>query len=217
MFRKLSLRAFTLIELLVVIAIIGILASMLLPTLGKAKEKALAIACVNNVRQLGLAMQMYGDDSNDRLPLAQTNSVPWTSSNPEPWTKPLQSYFLNLKVLKCPSLSQKYDEAPINYFMGAKAAYYEGFPLVGPRSVSLRAPRFASAYILSGDSNYRFPTWDANQVNYLVDTLFDNDYSPAPFHNGRLNILFADIHVSSYKKFTPGEMTFSYYQEGIPW
>ena len=96
-----------------------------------------------------------------------------------------------------------------NYFMGSRAVYVETLA-DGP--VDLRRIQQPSQYILSGDNNYQFETYDADPDNYTHDTLFS---FPSPAHSGQVNVLFADQHVKAYKNFNAGEMTYSFDFPGI--
>jgi prepilin-type N-terminal cleavage/methylation domain-containing protein len=87
-------QGFTLIELLVVIAIIAILAAILLPVLGRAKEKTRSAQCMGNLRQWGLSYRMYADDNSDFLPRrGQGVQVLAQINRPEDWFNALPAYF----------------------------------------------------------------------------------------------------------------------------
>jgi prepilin-type N-terminal cleavage/methylation domain-containing protein len=94
-----SARGFTLIELLVVIAIIAVLASLLLPALGRAKRSARSVACLSNLHQIGLALDLYVQEHNDRLPSCA--QLPTVNTNLPPITTVLGPYLRANAVFLC--------------------------------------------------------------------------------------------------------------------
>jgi prepilin-type N-terminal cleavage/methylation domain-containing protein/prepilin-type processing-associated H-X9-DG protein len=99
--------AFTLIELLVVIAIIAILAGMLLPALGRAKETARRIACVNDLKQLSMSVVMFADDNQGRFPQRQRGPGDAGPDTDYRWPVQLEDYYKDYRVLLCPSDVEK--------------------------------------------------------------------------------------------------------------
>jgi prepilin-type N-terminal cleavage/methylation domain-containing protein len=204
-------RAFTLIELLVVIAIIAILASMLLPALGNAKEKARSIQCLSHLRQISLAMRMYADDANGFYP-ESGGVIPWNQTDSQThrlsWMQQIVSLTQNTNIYHCPDDRL----SGYSYFNGVRAAFI-ALNTEGP--VNTKNIQFPVAYVLSGDTVW--PTGgilDADKDDYsqnCVGGLFNGyPWEEWRVHTQGQNILFDDGHARWYRGYDSNEMTFRY-------
>jgi prepilin-type N-terminal cleavage/methylation domain-containing protein/prepilin-type processing-associated H-X9-DG protein len=93
---------FTLMELLLVIALVSTLAALMLPAVSRGREAGRSAACLSNLRQAGLALQLYTQDFNNRLPMMRDQSLTVTNELPGP-DQVLSNYLGNTRVLRCPS------------------------------------------------------------------------------------------------------------------
>ena len=169
--------AFTLIELLVVIAIIAILAALILGPVSRSKEAAKGAACISNLRQVGIALQLYVDANNQRLPTMYDKLVTVDTNQPPTNTLPsveivLQSDLGNTNVLRCPS-----DKNEI--FERTGASYAWNFLLNGQRGDDL------SAFGLKFDS-------------HAIPVFYDKEKFHAARGSGKeVNYLYADGHIKN--------------------
>src|SRR5262245_20016287 len=166
-------RAFTLIELLVVIAIIGILAALLIPVFSRGKEAARGTACLSNLHQIGVGLQLYVQDSQNRMPImADASTDPAANTNGPPINRVLFSYIGSSNVFRCPS-------DRIGLFETTGSSYSWNFLLNGQNADHLRV-------------------FGLDFKQHEIPVVFDKeDFHRARGQNKARNYLFADQHIKN--------------------
>ncbi|AHF90994.1 hypothetical protein OPIT5_13025 [Opitutaceae bacterium TAV5] len=197
-------RGFTLIELLTVIAIIGVLAAILIPTVGAVRKSAQAASCISNLRQIGVAMVMHAQANRDKLPVAWGGDT--TIWNEKMWQWQLQPYLENKQnqtnaidavfggIFRCPGKTNFNIDGPTDREKNSYAmnAFSNGGDTTTQRTLSsLGQPTIT---LLVSDSNTA--TCHLRNANYL----YDNAADIALWHKGKNNMLFADGHVEALPK-----------------
>jgi len=197
--------AFTLIELLVVIAIIAILAAILFPVFAQAREKARAISCLSNTKQLLLAFKMYAQDYDERYPFGRNDN--WNPGEHYTWRWAVQPYIKNLGVLRCPSnqFSDQEVEGDLETAAGIPRSYCTNGSAgdMGAADASLGEP---AEIIQIVECRYPYPqivpsTYD--WASFLYSSGYDPDptnaLGPLQTHSGMTNFGFYDGHAKAMK------------------